>query len=206
MDPAPATDRGTGLAADAAAVGVAVDTAVTVASEMAVDMAPEMAIDMAAEMALDMAAKMEVDMAAGSGAAQGVQQTAAQPVANANQQANTGAVQNYTTSTGVQAADVPLAAAGGQNRTAASTQTGAAVGAAAATPAGLDFGSCPNAGIIFGPGFDGRKEDSFQPADTTQFTHGSAQSMFSSPLNQFFALEVPPSITIVIVWLTVGNG
>jgi hypothetical protein len=43
-------------------------------------------------------------------------------------------------------------------------------------PVGLDFGSCPNAGIVFGPGFDGRKEDSFQPADKTQFQHGSAQS------------------------------
>ncbi|ERF77145.1 hypothetical protein EPUS_09318 [Endocarpon pusillum Z07020] len=172
-NPATATDMGTGMTVDAAAVGIAVDTAVTVASEMAVDIAPEMAVDMAAEMALDMAAEMRVDMAAGSGNAQGAQQIATQPVANANQQANTGTVQNNTTSTAVQAADVPLAAAGGQNGTAATTQTGAA----AAASAGLDFGSCPNAGIVFGPGFDGRKEDSFQPADTTQFTHGSAQNI-----------------------------
>ncbi|KAF7507508.1 hypothetical protein GJ744_010439 [Endocarpon pusillum] len=164
-NPATATDMGTGMTADAAAVGIAVDTAVTGASKMAVDMAPEMAVDMAAEMALD--------MAAGSGYAQGAQHIGTQPVANANQQANTGTVQNNTPSTAVQAADVPLAAAGGQNGTAATTQTGAA----AAAPAGLDFGFCPNAGIVFGPGFDGRKEDSFQPADTTQFTHGSAQNI-----------------------------
>lgn len=181
-NPAPATDMGTGMAANAAADGMTVDTAISVASEMAVDMA--------AEMALDTAAKMEVDMAPGSGYAQGAQQIANQPVANANQQANTATVQNNTTNTGVQAADVPFAAAGGQNETPATTQTGAAV----AAPAGLDFGSCPNAGIVFGPGFDGRKEDSFQPADTTQFTHGSAQSMFSSTLNESFALEIHPSI------------
>jgi hypothetical protein len=59
---------------------------------------------------------------------------------------------------------------------------GAAAGGAAAPPAGLDFGSCPNAGIVFGPGFDGRKESSFQPADKTQFTQGSALSKLSSHL------------------------
>lgn len=34
---------------------------------------------------------------------------------------------------------------------------------------------------MFGPGFDGRKEDSFEPAETTQFTHGSALSKLSGP-------------------------
>jgi hypothetical protein len=27
---------------------------------------------------------------------------------------------------------------------------------------------------VFGPGFDGRKEDSFEPVNTADFTHGSA--------------------------------
>ncbi|KAG8901960.1 hypothetical protein FRB99_004994, partial [Tulasnella sp. 403] len=40
--------------------------------------------------------------------------------------------------------------------------------------AALDFGSCTNPAIEFGLGFDGRKEDSFQPADKTEFNHGSA--------------------------------
>lgn len=48
-----------------------------------------------------------------------------------------------------------------------SAQTGSAKGQ-------LDLGSCTNPAIVFGPGFDGRKEDSFQPADKNQFTHGSA--------------------------------
>lgn len=40
--------------------------------------------------------------------------------------------------------------------------------------AALDFGSCSNPAIVFSAGFDGRKEDSFEPADTATFTHGSA--------------------------------
>ncbi|KAF2147192.1 uncharacterized protein K452DRAFT_314404 [Aplosporella prunicola CBS 121167] len=38
----------------------------------------------------------------------------------------------------------------------------------------LDIGSATNPTIEFGPGFDNRKEDSFQPADKDEFTHGSA--------------------------------
>lgn len=38
----------------------------------------------------------------------------------------------------------------------------------------IDLGSCADPTIVFGPGFDGRKEDSFEPSDTTTFTHGSA--------------------------------
>ncbi|KAF2495537.1 hypothetical protein BU16DRAFT_461264 [Lophium mytilinum] len=58
--------------------------------------------------------------------------------------------------------------------------TASAVPAASSTPAAtagtsnLDLGSCSNPTIVFGPGFDGRKEDSFEPADTATFTHGSA--------------------------------
>jgi hypothetical protein len=40
--------------------------------------------------------------------------------------------------------------------------------------AGIDLGSCSNPGIVFGAGFDGRKEDSFEPADKAEFSHGSA--------------------------------
>jgi hypothetical protein len=41
----------------------------------------------------------------------------------------------------------------------------------------LDLGSCANPAIEFGPGFDGRKEDSFQPVDRATFDHGSAQKI-----------------------------
>jgi len=37
-----------------------------------------------------------------------------------------------------------------------------------------NFHKCTNPTIVFGPGFDGRKEDSFQPANKTDFNHGSA--------------------------------
>jgi hypothetical protein len=59
--------------------------------------------------------------------------------------------------------------------TAADAGAGAAPTATAvAAPAGLDFGTCPDASIIFADGLDGRKEKSFEPADKTAFTHGSA--------------------------------
>lgn len=37
-----------------------------------------------------------------------------------------------------------------------------------------NFNKCTNPTIVFGPGFDNRKEDSFQPANKTDFNHGSA--------------------------------
>ena len=37
-----------------------------------------------------------------------------------------------------------------------------------------NFNKCTNPTIVFGPGFDGRKENSFQPANKTDFNHGSA--------------------------------
>ena len=40
--------------------------------------------------------------------------------------------------------------------------------------AGLNFGSCSDPSIAFGLGFDGRDQDSFQPSNTQEFTHGSA--------------------------------
>jgi hypothetical protein len=38
----------------------------------------------------------------------------------------------------------------------------------------LDFGSCDSPAIEFGPGFDGRKEDSFIAVSQASFNHGSA--------------------------------
>lgn len=64
-------------------------------------------------------------------------------------------------STGNPAASSTKENRGGSRQTAAAGST-------------LDFGSCTNPAIEFGPGFDGRKENSFQPADKTEFTHGSA--------------------------------
>ncbi|KKY31566.1 hypothetical protein UCDDA912_g08487 [Diaporthe ampelina] len=43
-----------------------------------------------------------------------------------------------------------------------------------ARQAGLDFGSCSNPAIEFAAGLDGRKEESFAPADAADFSHGSA--------------------------------
>jgi hypothetical protein len=54
------------------------------------------------------------------------------------------------------------------------TETPAAGPASAAGASSLDLGSCDDPTIVFGPGFDGRKEDSFEPSDTATFTHGSA--------------------------------
>lgn len=57
---------------------------------------------------------------------------------------------------------------------AVSDDTAAATPAAAVGASNLDLGSCSDSTIVFGAGFDGRKEDSFEPADTATFTHGSA--------------------------------
>ncbi|KAJ9292783.1 hypothetical protein DTO271G3_8482 [Paecilomyces variotii] len=63
--------------------------------------------------------------------------------------------------------------------TAASTAT---ENVAAAVPTGTvsgDLGSCAGGSplIAFGPGFDGRTEDSFEPADEATFNHGSADNI-----------------------------
>lgn len=57
-------------------------------------------------------------------------------------------------------ADVPAAPGGGPGNP-----------ALANTP---NFNKCTNPTIVFGPGFDGRTEDSFEPANKTDFNHGSA--------------------------------
>lgn len=53
---------------------------------------------------------------------------------------------------------------------------------AAAAPTGTvsgDLGSCAGGSpfITFGPGFDGRKEESFEPVDEATFNHGSADNI-----------------------------
>jgi len=50
------------------------------------------------------------------------------------------------------------------------TTTAAPAAATAATPpaAGVDFGSCSVPEIEFGPGFDNRRETSFQPKDQSK--------------------------------------
>ncbi|KAH7081657.1 hypothetical protein BKA63DRAFT_214373 [Paraphoma chrysanthemicola] len=45
---------------------------------------------------------------------------------------------------------------------------------AVAGAAGADFGACSNPTINFGPTSDGRQQDAFEPADLTEFNHGSA--------------------------------
>ena len=74
--------------------------------------------------------------------------------------------------------DAGAAANGTANGTASEAAHGAANPGQAAAGA-LDLGSCKNAALAFGVGFDGRKEASFEPDDQATFKHGSAQSMFS---------------------------
>uniref|UniRef100_A0A093UUP2 Uncharacterized protein n=1 Tax=Talaromyces marneffei PM1 TaxID=1077442 RepID=A0A093UUP2_TALMA len=70
--------------------------------------------------------------------------------------------------------------------TAATSNTGASTNTASTTSTGtstttaskstLNLGSCSNSSpfIVFGPGFDGRNTNSFEPADKATFNHGSA--------------------------------
>lgn len=82
-----------------------------------------------------------------------------------------------TTAAAAPPASSTTAAAAEEAPTECAAPPPAEISAAAAAPAAsstLDFGSCTNPGIVFGAGFDGRKENSFEPADKTEFTHGSA--------------------------------
>jgi hypothetical protein len=55
------------------------------------------------------------------------------------------------------------------------TQHAACLAAASvAKRAALDFGTCTDPAIVFGAGFDGRNQDSFEPANKASFNHGSA--------------------------------
>lgn len=54
------------------------------------------------------------------------------------------------------------------------TVTVAAAAVNSSPAAALDFGTCTDPAIVFGPGFDGRNQESFEPADLTEFNHGSA--------------------------------
>lgn len=40
----------------------------------------------------------------------------------------------------------------------------------------VELGDCSHIGMIFAAGLDGRRETAFQPADKTEFNHGSAQN------------------------------
>lgn len=66
------------------------------------------------------------------------------------------------------------------NAAASTPSASAAASAAGATgTVSGDLGSCAGDSpfILFGAGFDGRKEDSFEPADKATFNHGSAQKI-----------------------------
>ncbi|KAK7517774.1 hypothetical protein IWZ03DRAFT_414606 [Phyllosticta citriasiana] len=54
---------------------------------------------------------------------------------------------------------------------------GGGANAPAAVSAKPDLGSATNPTVVYGKGFDGREEFSYQPADMGQFTHGSAQGI-----------------------------
>lgn len=58
-----------------------------------------------------------------------------------------------------------------------SSSAAPAATAAAGSTSSLDLGTATNPTVVFGAGFDGRKEDSFEPADKAEFTHGSAQNI-----------------------------
>ncbi|KIJ54508.1 hypothetical protein M422DRAFT_240575 [Sphaerobolus stellatus SS14] len=79
----------------------------------------------------------------------------------------------------IAAATTAAATAVDNNAAAATTASAAAATSAAASAAvssALNFGTCTNPSIEFGPAFDGRKatEFSFEPADKTSINHGSA--------------------------------
>ncbi|ERT03191.1 uncharacterized protein SPSK_09329 [Sporothrix schenckii 1099-18] len=59
-------------------------------------------------------------------------------------------------------------------QTACEAASGAAKRVKKLRRAALDFGSCSNPAIKFAAGLDGRKEESFAPVDSAQFSHGSA--------------------------------
>lgn len=85
--------------------------------------------------------------------------------------------QGAVTVTVTAAADAATSTADVTTTTADATTTAAAAvdtAAAVAASGSVDLGSCTNPTIQFGLGFDGRKEDSFEPVDQTEFNHGSA--------------------------------
>ncbi len=68
-----------------------------------------------------------------------------------------------------------MTAAASATATASASSGDAAVADPVAVATGsLDFGSCTNPTIEFGLGFDGRKDNSFEPVNKTDFNHGSA--------------------------------
>ncbi|KAI9701866.1 MAG: hypothetical protein M1836_001210 [Candelina mexicana] len=69
---------------------------------------------------------------------------------------------------------VDKAGMSGKSNTTAVNADDAAQNDKAATSGALDLGSCSDPSIQFGPGFDGRKEDSFQPVNQKDFNHGTA--------------------------------
>ncbi|MCJ1310139.1 hypothetical protein MMC25_003800 [Agyrium rufum] len=71
------------------------------------------------------------------------------------------------------AASPPLPPPSSANTTSASTSSTTTT----STSSTLDLGTCSNPTIIFGAGFDGRTESSFEPANKTDFQHGSADKI-----------------------------
>lgn len=65
---------------------------------------------------------------------------------------------------------------GASNNTASSSTTTTSTSTTTASKSTLDLGSCSGSSpfIVFGPGFDGRNTNSFEPADKATFNHGSA--------------------------------
>ncbi|CAI6335139.1 unnamed protein product [Periconia digitata] len=98
----------------------------------------------------------------GKGAANQAGAAAADAKANAGAQANAGAAADANANAGAAGAATGAAATGG---------------AATAAAGAADFGSCTDPSIVFGPTSDGRKEDAFEPADLTNFNHGSANGI-----------------------------
>ncbi|EED15659.1 conserved hypothetical protein [Talaromyces stipitatus ATCC 10500] len=91
---------------------------------------------------------------------------AAAPTATAASSSNQASTGTCSSSTG--ASDSATGANAATNNNASTSTT--------PSTSSLDLGSCKNASpfIKFGAGFDGRKENSFEPADKATFNHGSA--------------------------------
>lgn len=86
--------------------------------------------------------------------------------------ASAGIAVSATATTTVTAAATTTASA----CTASNPTTSSTAAANTTTTSTINLGTCSGSSpfIIFGPGFDGRNQDSFEPADETTFNHGSA--------------------------------
>ncbi|KAJ3566298.1 hypothetical protein NP233_g7089 [Leucocoprinus birnbaumii] len=86
---------------------------------------------------------------------------------------------NSTSSTGTAAVSSTVTATSASSATAtsASSSSSSSSSSPSSSDGNANFGSCSTPEIVFGAGFDGRVETSFEPADLRSFNHGSADGI-----------------------------